>query len=387
MGSNKDFINRLKEILDINDIEIDVPMVKYTSFKVGGPVDYLVNPGSYQQVSSIVKLCRELNMPYYIIGNCSNLIVKDGGFRGTLIKLSKLDKIYIEGNRITSQSGTLLKSVSNAALGESLTGFEFASGIPGSVGGAIYMLNSYMGSSEKVAYYIRFAKDNGIDCLPPDINESRGKFTVEGKTIRFGMAAVKNVGEGVIDSIVDSRDKQGRFKDLPDFIESIDLTCVNKRAIESLIFSGSLDCFKKKRSQMLAVYEKIMDGVSRDKKRNLKGQVSLFSSIEDNKEISIKYPEVKEFDKRYLLSMEKEMTGLYISGHPLSEYEEILKKSSITKISDIIDVSSEEEEEFRESNVEDQQKVTVGGIISSLSKKVTRKNDMGQEQICRLEIY
>lgn len=238
------------------------------------------------------------------------------------------------------------------------------------------MLNSFMGSSEKVAYYIRFAKDNGIDCLPPDINESRGKFTVQGKTIRFGMAAVKNVGAGVIDSIVDSREKQGRFKDLPDFIESIDLTCVNKRAIESLIFSGSLDCFNKKRSQMLAVYEKIMDGVSRDKKRNLKGQVSLFSSIEDNKEISIKYPEVKEFDKRYLLSMEKEMTGLYISGHPLSEYEEVLKKSSVTKISDIIDVSSEEEEEFNTAKAQDQQKVTVGGIISSLSKKVTRKNDM-----------
>jgi len=162
MGSNKDFINRLKEILDINDIEIDVPMVKYTSFKVGGPVDYLVNPGSYQQVSSIVKLCRELNMPYYIIGNCSNLIVKDGGFRGTLIKLSKLDKIYIEGNRITSQSGTLLKSVSNAALGESLTGFEFASGIPGSVGGAIYMnAGAYDGEISKVIEDARVLDNNG----------------------------------------------------------------------------------------------------------------------------------------------------------------------------------------------------------------------------------
>lgn len=162
MGSNKDFIVRLKEILNINDIEIDVTMDRYTSFKVGGPVDYLANPGSYQQVSSIVKLCKELNMPYYIIGNCSNLIVKDGGFRGTLIKLSKLDKIYIEGSRITSQSGTLLKSVSNAALEESLTGFEFASGIPGSVGGAIYMnAGAYDGEISKVIENARVLDNNG----------------------------------------------------------------------------------------------------------------------------------------------------------------------------------------------------------------------------------
>ncbi|MDV3428540.1 MAG: UDP-N-acetylmuramate dehydrogenase [Bacillota bacterium] len=162
MGSNTDFVNRLKEIMDINDIEIDAPMVKYTSFKVGGPVDYLVNPGSYQQVSDIVKLCRKLGMPYYIIGNCSNLIVKDGGFRGTLIKLSKLNKIYIEGNRITSQSGTLLKSVSNAALEESLTGFEFASGIPGSVGGAIYMnAGAYDGEISKVIEDARVLDNNG----------------------------------------------------------------------------------------------------------------------------------------------------------------------------------------------------------------------------------
>jgi len=238
------------------------------------------------------------------------------------------------------------------------------------------MLNSFMGSSEKVAYYLRFAKDNGIECLPPDINESRGKFTVEGKTIRFGMAAVKNVGTGVIDSIVDIREKQGKFKDLPEFIESIDLACVNKRAIESLIFAGSLDCFRKNRSQMLAVYEKIMDGVSRDKKRNLKGQVSLFSTIQDNKEISINYPDIKEFDQRYLLSMEKEMTGLYISGHPLSEYKDILSKTTSVKISDIIDIEGEDEENFNFAKVKDEQKVIIGGIIASLSKKVTRKNDM-----------
>lgn len=163
MGLNQDFFNKLKEILDINDIEIDAAMNKYTSFKVGGAVDYLVNPGSYTQVSDIVKICQEFNMPYYIIGNCSNLIVRDGGFRGVLIKLSKLNKIYVEDNRITAQSGTLLKSVSNAALDEGLTGFEFASGIPGSVGGAIYMnAGAYDGEISKVIEDARVLDNSGV---------------------------------------------------------------------------------------------------------------------------------------------------------------------------------------------------------------------------------
>jgi UDP-N-acetylmuramate dehydrogenase len=162
MGLNQDFLNKLKEILDINDIEIDAAMNKYTSFKVGGAVDYLVNPSSYSKVSDIVKLCKELSIPYCIIGNCSNLIVRDGGFRGVLIKLSKLDKIYIEDNRITAQSGTLLKSVSNAALEEGLTGFEFACGIPGSVGGAIYMnAGAYDGEISKVIEDARVLDNNG----------------------------------------------------------------------------------------------------------------------------------------------------------------------------------------------------------------------------------
>lgn len=239
------------------------------------------------------------------------------------------------------------------------------------------MLNSFMGSPEKVSYYLNFAKDNGIECLPPSINDSKGKFTVKENTIRFGLTAIKNVGAGVIDAIVEIREKQGKFKDLSNFIENIDSSLINKRAIESLIFAGALDSFGKRRSQMIAVYDKIIDGVGRDKKRNIKGQVSLFSSFEDeHKEIAINYPEVKEFDKRYLLSMEKEMTGLYITGHPLAEYDDKLRKSTDTKTIDIIDLKSEEEENFIENKVKDEQKVKIGGIISSLSKKVTRKNDM-----------
>lgn len=163
MGLSQDFISKLKEIIDINNIEIDVLMDKYTSFKVGGAVDCLVNPVSYKQVSSVVKLCREFSIPYYIIGNCSNLIVRDGGYRGVLIKLSKLDKIYVEGSRITAQSGTLLKSISNAALEDSLTGFEFASGIPGSVGGAIYMnAGAYDGEISKVIEDALVLDDKGV---------------------------------------------------------------------------------------------------------------------------------------------------------------------------------------------------------------------------------
>lgn len=139
MSLNLDFLNSLEEILSKEEIKTDVNMDKHTSFRVGGPVDYLVNPTTYDEVLAVVNLCKEKNVPCFIIGNCSNLIVRDGGFRGVFIKLSNLDKIYIEGDRITGGGGALLKSLSNAALEEGLTGLEFASGIPGSIGGAIYM--------------------------------------------------------------------------------------------------------------------------------------------------------------------------------------------------------------------------------------------------------
>ena len=198
------------------------------------------------------------------------------------------------------------------------------------------MLNSVMDTSEKVAHYIKFAEENGIQVISPNINESRGKFTVKGDIIIFGMAAIKNVGINVIDSIVKTRETRGKFTSLEDFIDKIDTSAVNKRAVESLIKAGAMDSFNVFRSKMLAVFEKAMDGRTNERRRNIEGQISLFNLDENSIDIpKINYPNIKEFKKGNLLAMEKEMTGLYLSGHPLDEYKKSLSMQTSTTIKEI----------------------------------------------------
>ncbi|WP_411678958.1 DNA polymerase III subunit alpha [Clostridium thailandense] len=240
------------------------------------------------------------------------------------------------------------------------------------------MLNSVKGDSEKVAYYIRFANEKGVEVLSPDINESYAKFTVKGDRIRFGLSAIKNVGENVIDSIVKSREEKGNFEDLSDFCNKIDINCINKRVVESLIKAGAFDCFKIYRSRMLAVYEKVLDGISNSRKKNINGQISLFTDFEnvDDIGIRIQYPLIKEFEKKYILIMEKEMTGLYLSGHPLEEYEQTLKLQTSIKVSDIIMNETLEESLVQDAKVKDGDNVILGGLLTEITKKVTKNNDI-----------
>ncbi len=240
------------------------------------------------------------------------------------------------------------------------------------------MLNSVIGINEKVAYYIRFAKEIGIELLPPNINEGYSKFTVKGDNIYFGLASVKNVGVNVIENIVKARNQKGSFTSLVDFCNKIEVKEINKRAVESLIKAGAFDSLKVYRSRLLAVHEKILDSVSSQKKKNIEGQLSLFADFSEVKSeaMEIKYPEIKEFEKKYLLSMEKEMTGIYISGHPLDEYKETLDLAVNTKISDLIVEEALEGEVAESYKVEDGARVIIGGIISEVSKKITRNNAM-----------
>ncbi len=237
------------------------------------------------------------------------------------------------------------------------------------------MLNSIKGDNEKVAYYTRFAGEIGIQVLTPDINESYAKFTVKDDKIRFGLSAIKNVGENVIDSIVKSREKKGTFSDLMNFCNKIDVACINKRVVESLIKAGAFDCFNIYRSKLLAVYEKVLDGVSSSRKKNIDGQLSLFTDFKKI-EVNIEYPQIKEFEKRHILAMEKEMTGLYLSGHPLEEYEKTLAFQTSAKISDIIADESLEDGIVQQAKLKDGDKVIIGGIVTTVSKKITRNNDM-----------
>lgn len=162
MNRYKDFCNKLYKIVQSENVAVDEPMKNHTSFKVGGPVDILVTPESYDEIVKVIKLCNEEDMTYYIIGRGSNLIVRDGGFRGMVIKLTKLDKIKVEDERLIVQSGVDLCKVSEAALENSLKGFEFACGIPGTVGGAVTMnAGAYNGEISQVIESALVVDKNG----------------------------------------------------------------------------------------------------------------------------------------------------------------------------------------------------------------------------------
>lgn len=237
------------------------------------------------------------------------------------------------------------------------------------------MLTSVMGSNEKIAFYINACKRMSIDVLPPDINESHVDFSVSEGKIRFGLAAIKNVGKGAIYSIISSRNEGGRFKGFIDFCERVNLSEVNKRAVESMIKAGAFDSLELKRAQLLNVYERVMDSIVNDRKRNIEGQVSFFSMVEDDSSKTDDFPDIKEFDKKYILAMEKEMLGFYLSGHPLDEYQYELDRLTNTRISEVVNLNNEEEGKI-EYHVEDGQRVIIGGIISSVKIKSTRKNDI-----------
>ena len=248
------------------------------------------------------------------------------------------------------------------------------------------ILNSVRGNSDKVAAYIRAAKQMEIEVLPPNINKSFGKFTVQNGKIRFGLSAIKNVGENVVDNIAKVREEKGEFNSFVDFCNKISSGSINKRMVESLVKAGAFDCFGIYRSQILAVYEKIIDSVVNQRKKNIDGQMSLFGSFDDEfKDTEIKYPAIDEFDKKSKLAMEKEMTGLYLTGHPLEDYEEVLKNRTSAKTTDIIVDESLEEElidevtlhvEEQNSKIKDGDKVIIGGLITNVTRKITRTNSM-----------
>ena len=245
------------------------------------------------------------------------------------------------------------------------------------------LLNSFLGSSDKVSQYVHECKTMNIGVLPPDINESSVKFTVVGEKVRFGLAAVKNVGEGAVRSILEEKSRNGSFTGFQDFCLRIDSREVNKRCIESLIKSGAFDSFGVFRSKLMAVYDKMLDGVQATKKRNVEGQLSFFgmgggnsSGSEISEAAQEAYPEIKEYPGKVLLSMEKEMLGLYVSGHPLREYEEEIERNVTLFSNDLLQVSEDDPEGNAGRELRDGMTVVVGGIVSERKTKATRSNNL-----------
>lgn len=241
------------------------------------------------------------------------------------------------------------------------------------------LITSIMGNTNSVALYIQECKRLGIEVLPPDINESYSKFTVSNGRIRFGLAAVKNVGAAAIESIVKEREERGYFTSFIDFCQRVDSNATNKRMVESLIKCGAFDSLGANRAQLLAVYERIIDGVHQDRKRNILGQFSLFDAmpLEETTTLSLDVlPNIREFPEKTLLSMEKEMIGVYISGHPLSSYEEDLREISNTTSAEIFEIKEELDTDKNESGLKDGSRVVIGGIIIKKQNKITKNNNM-----------
>ncbi|MGE5630467.1 MAG: DNA polymerase III subunit alpha [Caulobacteraceae bacterium] len=239
------------------------------------------------------------------------------------------------------------------------------------------LITSVMGSSKKVAEYIQHCKSKNIEVLPPDINESSVSFTVKENKIRFGLAAVKNVGISAILSIIKARKEKGRFEGLYDFLQKVDTSVINKRTVESLIKCGAFDGFKVYRSSMNAVYEKLMDSIHEQKKSNVEGQISMFDGM-DSSETAMGdvYPNIEEYPQRALLAMEKDMLGLYISGHPLEEYKTELENCVSITTTELIKDPDTEEQGSGENFEIDGKKATIGGIIVSVKQKTTKTNNL-----------
>ncbi len=233
------------------------------------------------------------------------------------------------------------------------------------------LMTSVMDKVTKVSEYIQTCRNIGIGILPPDINEGEGGFSVSGKNIRYGMMAIKSVGHPVINALIEERQKHGLFKNLEDFITRLSGVEMNKRAVENLIKAGAMDNLAGNRRQKTMVCPQIMAGISHEKKNSMSGQISLFDLVseEDKKDYEVKMPDVEEFDKEMLLGFEKEVLGVYISGHPLEEYEQKWQKNITAKTTDFL-----LDDETGLAKVKDNQKVTVGGMIVQRTVKYTKNN-------------
>ena len=229
------------------------------------------------------------------------------------------------------------------------------------------LMTSVLDSAAKISGYIAECKDMGIPVLPPDVNHSEDHFTVEGDAIRFGLGAVKNVGRGLIRSMAAKRAEGGPFKSLEDFLQRMGDE-LNKRAVENFIKCGAMDCFGNHRSELLAVYDTMMDSIATSRKKNLEGQMGLFALLEDDEPAaSIPIPKLQEMKRADLMAMEKETTGIYITGHPMDDYRAYLRNTHVMPIGRLME---------EDCPVKDEQIVSVAGIVQSVKMKTTRNNSM-----------
>ncbi len=250
------------------------------------------------------------------------------------------------------------------------------------------VLNNRITNMDEIKKYVTYTRKQGHEVYPPDINKSQTYFSVENGNLRFGLGALKNVGVQLMDEVLAEREKNGEFKNFDDFINRVNQSALNKRCIESLILSGAFDCFNKSRSQLMAVYEMAIDKVNKDRKSRASGQFSLFDTINSLKvQDEIQYPDIREFNRESKLKFEKDILGVYISGHPLEEYMDKYKEFSLT--SDMLEPEMIEEEDETKYiySIKDGTAVTCGGILSKVKKHITKADKREMAMITLEDIY
>jgi DNA polymerase-3 subunit alpha len=230
------------------------------------------------------------------------------------------------------------------------------------------LMTSVIDNSAKVSEYIVNCRAMGIQILPPNINEGESGFSVSGNSIVYGLSAIKSIGKSVIESIVEEREKNGKFKSLKDFVERLSGKEVNKRTVENFIKAGAFDCLEGNRRQLMAIYASVIDRVNDEKKKSMTGQMTLFDFVsdEDKAQFDIKLPNVSEYSDEEKLSFEKEVLGVYISGHPLQEYETKWRKNVKSFTKDFI------VDEEGNTIAKDNTHTVVGGMIDNIVMKTTK---------------
>ena len=237
------------------------------------------------------------------------------------------------------------------------------------------LMSSVKDNSSKVAGYIQSCRQMGIQILPPDINESNDNFTVVPGGIRFGLAAIKNIGRGFIQKVMNEREQSGKFTSLEDFASRMYGTDLNKRALENLIKAGACDGFGLNRAQMLRIYELVLDAAASQKNKNVDGQMGLFDLLsgEDSAAAmpAVQAPDIPEMSVQEKMSLEKQTTGLYLSGHPMDEYRPLLRGMDVVPIGEILECFENGGDTYQ-----DEQIVNIAGIVEAVKMKTTRSGSM-----------
>ena len=236
------------------------------------------------------------------------------------------------------------------------------------------LLTSVLDSSEKIAEYIGECRECAIALLPPDVNRSDDRFTVEPEGIRFGLVAIKNIGRGLILRMMQERELNGPFVDFQDFCRRMDGMEINKRAVENLIRAGAFDSTGAKRSQLIAVYEKVMDGIAEGNRTNVEGQIDFFGmGAETAQQAALVLPDIPEFTPQELMAMEKATTGLYLTGHPMDAYRSLVRSSGAAAIGRVMEDFAQE---AGPTTFSDGQKISLAGVVTASKTKMTKKNTL-----------